>query len=290
MTTNENSKEENALTSAKEKKAEPTETSGGVAEPQNIQAAGSGARGPEDREEVSESVDAPRENSRQGGGRGGYSQREGKEGRSSQRRERRQRRFSEEGQGAPSFIERVVAIRRVSKVVKGGRNLTFTALVVAGDGKGKVGSAIGRGSSVPDAVRRGMNDARSHRNMHTIPLIGTTIPHEIVAKYSGARIFLKPAAPGTGVIAGGGVRNVMEAAGITDVLSKSLGSSNSINVVRATLKGLSMMRDPRVELERRRNRNIPASAQADNGSAETDRITGTELEKEVENVTEQTDA
>ncbi len=158
---------------------------------------------------------------------------------------------------ANTMIERVVSIRRVNKVVKGGRNLTFTALVVVGDGKGRVGSAIGRGASVPDAVRRGNTEARS--NMQNIIIKETTIPHEIVVKYSGAKIFMKPAAPGTGVIAGGGIRTVMEAVGITDVLSKSFGSPNPINMVRAAIKGLSIMRDPVEEVQKRRQKASTAS-------------------------------
>ena len=165
--------------------------------------------------------------------------------------ERRPRRERDAGRPEQEFFERVVDIRRVSKVVKGGRNLTFTALVVVGNGKGKVGSAIGRGSSVPDAVRRGASQARRDANMLQVLRVGTSIPHEITVKYSGARVFLKPARTGTGIIAGGGVRATMEAAGITDIVSKSLGSSNPINVVRATLKGLSMMRDPKRERARR---------------------------------------
>ena len=146
--------------------------------------------------------------------------------------------------------ERVVQVRRVAKVVKGGRNLTFTALVVMGDVNGKVGIGLGRAPSVPDAVRKGSNEAR--KTMESVVLNGGTIPHEMTVKFSGARVFMKPAAPGTGVIAGANVRAVMEVAGVADVLTKSLGSSNPINVVKATLKGLRAMRSPKVERKRRR--------------------------------------
>ncbi len=165
-------------------------------------------------------------------------------------RERRGRRTPRDGDGEENnFIERVVKIRRVAKVVKGGRNLTFNAMVVVGDGKGGVGVALGSAGAVPDAVRKGTAEAR--KSMQKVSLNGTTIPHEVVARYSGARVFLKPAGLGTGIIAGGGVRPVMEAAGVTDVLSKSLGSNNTINVVKATLKALNMLRSPKVELARR---------------------------------------
>ncbi len=153
-----------------------------------------------------------------------------------------------DGEGGTT-TERVVQIRRVAKVVKGGRNLTFTALVVVGDANGKVGIGLGRAPSVPDAVRKGSNEAR--KTMESVVLNGGTIPHEVTTKFSGARIFMKPAAPGTGVIAGANMRAVMEVAGITDVLSKSLGASNPINVVKATLKGLKAMRSPKVERSRR---------------------------------------
>ena len=147
------------------------------------------------------------------------------------------------------YIERVVKIRRVSKVTKGGRHLSFNALVVVGDGAGNVGSSLGKATAVPDAVRKGTTDAR--KNMRSVTLSGTTIPHEITAEYGAARVFLRPAAPGTGVVAGGGVRAVVEAAGIKDVLSKTFGSSNTINIVRATLKALDRLRDPKVETARR---------------------------------------
>ena len=140
-------------------------------------------------------------------------------------------------------------IRRVSKVVKGGRNLSFSAMMVVGDFNGRVGAALGKAASVPDAVRKGRQNAE--RAMQPIVIKNGTIPHEIFAKYGSAKVLLLPAAPGTGVIAGGGVRAVIEAAGIQDVLSKTYGGNNPVNSVRATLKALSMLRDPQAERARR---------------------------------------
>jgi len=158
----------------------------------------------------------------------------------------RRRRENDEDSG---FIERVVQIRRVAKVVKGGGNLSFTALVVVGDGVGQVGVGLGKAKAVPDAVRKGTTAAR--RDMKSIVLADTTVPHDVVSRYGGAKVLIKPAAPGTGVIAGGGVRAAMEAAGIKDVLSKTFGSSNTINVVKATIKGLRSLRDPKTVAARR---------------------------------------
>jgi len=147
------------------------------------------------------------------------------------------------------YIERVVKIRRVSKVVKGGRHLSFNAMVVVGDGAGSVGASLGKAKAVPDAVRKGTTNAR--KNMRPVTLSGTTIPHEITGEFGAAKVLLKPAAPGTGVVAGGGVRAVVEAVGVKDVLSKTFGSSNTINIVRATLAALGGLRDPRAETARR---------------------------------------
>lgn len=156
-----------------------------------------------------------------------------------------------EDQEDQPITERVVRINRVAKVVKGGRHLSFNAIVVVGDGEGKVGVGMGKADAVPDAVRKGGVKARA--NMIEVPLSGSTIPHEIVWKYGGAQVMLKPAAPGTGVIAGGAVRAVVELAGVRDILTKSRRSNNPVNVVKATFEALKQMRLPDVELQKRRN-------------------------------------
>ena len=148
------------------------------------------------------------------------------------------------------ITERVVRISRVAKVVKGGRHLSFNAVVVVGDGEGKVGIGLGKADAVPDAVRKGATAAR--KSMKSVSLRGRTIPHEIIGKFGGSTVMLKPAAPGTGVIAGSSVRAVVELAGVKDILTKARRSTNPVNLVKATLEGLIMLRDPQEELAKRK--------------------------------------
>jgi small subunit ribosomal protein S5 len=147
------------------------------------------------------------------------------------------------------FDERVIEIARVAKVVKGGRHFSFRVTVVAGDKKGKVGMGVGKANAVSDAMRKATE--RAHRNMALIPIYNTTIPHQVIGKVGGAQVMLKPASRGTGVIAGGGVRAVLEVAGISDILTKSLGSSNVLNVVYATMDALKQLKSPDQEASRR---------------------------------------
>ena len=149
-----------------------------------------------------------------------------------------------------ALVEKLVYVNRVSKVVKGGKRLRFSALVVVGDGNGHVGFGMGKAYEVPQAVRKAGNVAR--KKLIKVPLKGTTIPYEVMAKFGAAKVLLKPAAPGTGVIAGSSVRAPLEVAGIKDIITKSLGSSNRINVVKATIMALSQLKDPEKELALRK--------------------------------------
>jgi small subunit ribosomal protein S5 len=149
--------------------------------------------------------------------------------------------------------ERVVQINRVAKVQRGGRRFNFSAVVVVGDGKGHVGAGMGKAGEVPESIRKGVEDAK--KQIIAVPMEGTTIPHEIEVTYGASRVLLRPARPGTGVIAGGGVRAVMEAAGIHDVLTKTLGSTNAVNVVRAAIKALESLQSVE-DVARRRGKPV----------------------------------
>ena len=169
------------------------------------------------------------------GGRGG-----GPGGQGGRGRDNRGGRGGGRGSRDSEFQDRVVEIRRVAKVVKGGRRFNFSALVVVGDGKGRVGAGLGKANTVPAAIQKGQD--RAKRNMFQVPMRNTTIPHEVIGKFESSDVLLKPASEGTGVIAGGGVRAVLELAGVRDVLTKALGSTTSVNLVQATVEGLQRLR------------------------------------------------
>lgn len=139
------------------------------------------------------------------------------------------------------LTEKVLTVNRVAKVTKGGKKMSFSALIVVGNGKGKVGFGYGKANEVSEAIRKGLVDAR--KGLFEVPIVGTTIPHEVIGKYGAGKVLLKPAAPGAGVIAGGPIRALCDAAGIKDILSKSLGSDNAVNVIKAAVEGLKSLRN-----------------------------------------------
>ncbi len=169
------------------------------------------------------------------------------------RQQREPREPREPREDREELDERVIDIKRVAKVIQGGRRFSFRTVVVVGDGNGRIGVGVGKARAVPDSIRKGTDRAR--RRMKKVTLSGTTIPHQVLGEYGGAKVLLKPAAPGTGVIAGGGVRAVLEAVGVHDILTKSQGSANLLNVAMATLTALELLRSPE-EMAAMRGKNI----------------------------------
>jgi len=204
------------------------------------------------------SADEQNTNNNDRGGRGGRGGERGERGGRGGRRDRDDRRGNQNDE-RDKYIERVITINRVAKTVKGGRNMSFTALVVVGDGEGMVGVGYGKAKEVPAAIQKGAEEAR--KNFFRVPMIGGTIPHPVQAEEAAGIVMLRPAAPGTGVIAGGAVRPVLECAGVQDILAKSLGSDNALNVVQATVAGLKQLVRPE-EVAAKRGKSVEEVAPA----------------------------
>ncbi|MDO4842056.1 MAG: 30S ribosomal protein S5 [Phoenicibacter congonensis] len=182
------------------------------------------------------------------------------------------KRNNQQQNAIPELEERVVTIKRVSKTVKGGRRMQLSALVVVGDGKGKVGVGMGKSQEVPNAIKKGVEDAK--KNMFRVPITEEgTVPHEIMGEYGAGRVLIRPAVPGTGVMAGGPVRAVMELAGVKNVITKSLGTSNSLNIVKATAEGLKLMESPE-DVARRRGVSVSHifGTKTDAKASETEKV------------------